>query len=508
MSTHIRKPNHRLRRERELRSWTLEQAADALYQLCVEEPRMGSRGDINMSMISRWERGIHPPSRFYQRKLSQLYGKSAEELGFLEPPTDKLTGPHPPLPPMLTGALSHLQEISSPTFSAARAIDMLSAPVDTAPDQQLGAWLALSAQDLIPLFDAGWTPEMVLEALHIQLKGVSAMSLISRRAFGRHLLQLGAATLLSGIPLPAGEHTSAEERMRLHQAFGESIAAGWKLFHTACNAQVLAVGQAELALLQQTHAFLYPQIRSIFYAGVYNLIGRAHHFQEHYEAALLAHMSAHIAALGAGDPWHVAQSLICQSDTYQALGRYTDAIGCIQEALRTLGNVEEEHLRSRAHLLGCWADNAMTMGEYTLSQHKLAESEAYLDRISPKEEFDRTSWLQLAGKRSLMAGDPKQAVAHLEEALAVIPSHWLVRRAGILIPLAIAYARMRERDLSIQMAQQMVPVLVAMNAPMTNKQFAEYLSQDLLGLAPHDEQTYSFVREARHQLPSLPPLIG
>ncbi len=507
MDTRIRKPNHRLRRERELRSWTLEQAADALYQLCEEEPRMGSRGDINASMISRWERGIHPPSRFYQQKLSLLYGKSAEELGFLDPLPGQVTEPLPTTP-LLTGVLSNRQQVPSAMFSATQSIDLLCGYAEATPDQQLGAWLALSAQDLIPLFDADWTPDMVLEALHILLKGVHAMSLISRRAFGRQLLQLGTAAVLSGVPLPTGEHISAEERMRLHQALGESITAGWKLFHTAGNAQVLAVGQAELALLQQTHAFLYPQIRSIFYAGVYNLIGRAHHFQEHYEAALQAHMSAHIAALGAGDPWHVAQSLICQADTYQALGQHAEAIGCIEEALRTLGHVEEEHLRSRAHLLGCWADNAMTMREFALSQQKLAESEVYLDRFSPREEFDRTSWLQLAGKRSLMAGDPKQAVAYLEEALIVSPSHWLVRRAGILIPLAIAYARMSERDLSMQMAQQALPVLVAMNAPMTNKQFAEYLSQDLLGLSPHDEQTQVFVREAQHQLPYIAPLIG
>jgi tetratricopeptide (TPR) repeat protein/transcriptional regulator with XRE-family HTH domain len=508
MSTHIRKPNHRLRRERELRSWTLEQAADALYQLCAKEPRMGSRGDINASMISRWERGIHPPSQFYQRKLSLLYGKSAEELEFLDPLPDQVTEPFPPSPPRLTSVLSNIQQVPSATFSTMQAIDVLCADADTTPDQQLGAWLALSAQDLIPLFDAGWTPEMVLEALHIHLPGVHAMSQISRRTFGRHLLQLGALALLRGVPLPTGKHISAEESMLLHQALGESITAGWNLFHTAGNAQVLAVGQAELALLQQTHAFLYPQIRSIFYTGVYNLIGRAHHFQEQYEAALQAHMSAHVAALGAGDPWHVAQSLICQADTYQALGRHAEAIECIQEALRTLGQVDEEHLRSRAHLLGCWADNAMTMGEYTLSEHKLAEAEAYLDQISPKEEFDRTSWLQLAGKRSLMAQDPKQAVAYLEEALAVSPSHWLVRRAGILIPLAIAYARMRERDLSLQRAQQALPVLVAMNAPMTNQQFAEYLSQDLYGLYPHDEQIHLLVTEAQQQLPQLAPLIG
>jgi hypothetical protein len=47
-----------------------------------------------------------------------------------------------------------------------------------------------------------------------------------------------------------------------------------------------------------------------------------------------------------------------------------------------------------------------------------------------------------------------------------------------------------------------------MNAPMTNQQYAEYLSQDLLSLFPHDEQTHVFVTEAQHQLPYIAPLIG
>ena len=176
----------------------------------------------------------------------------------------------------------------------------------------------------------------------------------------------------------------------------------------------------------------------------------------------------HMLQLGAGDPLHVAQSLICQADTYQALGQYGNAIQCIQEALRTLGHHDEEHVRSRAHLLGCWADNAMTMHAFTVAQHKLDEAEGYLDQFGPKEEFDRASWLQLSGKRAIMAQEYRQAVPYLEEACAISPPHWLVRRAGILIPLAIAHARMGERDLSVQVAQQAAPVLVALPPPSTS----------------------------------------
>jgi tetratricopeptide (TPR) repeat protein len=508
MDTNNRQPNKLLKRERVLRCWTLEHMADALELLCQEEPLAKRRSVVNESMISRWERGIHPPSSFYQRMLCKLFGKSAEDLGFVNPLPNQETEPLSILQ-HVTSNPSTIQHVLPARLSATQAIDILCTYAENAAsDQQLGAWLALSAQNLTALFDEGWTPHMALEALHVLLPGVHTMSLISRRTFGQHLLQLGAAAILSGVPMPAGKRISAEELMHLHQTLGESIAAGWNLFHTAGNAQVLAVGQAELALVQQAHALLYPQVRSIFYTGVYNLIGRAYHLREHYEEALQAHMSAHIAALGAGDPLHVAQSLICLADTYQALGQHANAIQCIEEALRTLGHHDEEHVRSRAHLLGCWADNAMTMGEFTVAQHKLEEAVVYLDQISPKEEFDRASWLQLSGKRAIMAGEYKQAVPYLEEACAISPPHWLVRRAGILIPLAIAHARMGERDLSVQVARQAVPVLVALNAPMSNKHFADYLQQDLLGFFPRDEQIHTFVRETQRQLPQIAALIG
>lgn len=509
MDASNRKPNELLRRERKSHGWTLKLLADALDKLSQEEPRERKReGYINDSMISRWERGIHPPSPFYQRMLCKLFEKSAEALGFVDPLPNQETEPFS-LAQHLTGVPSNTQLVLPAQLSATQAIDLLcNYRENVSADQQLGSWLALSAQNLTPLFDEGWTPQMALEALHVLLPGVHAMSQISRRTFGHHLLQLGTAAFLSGVPVPLGKHVSAEERIHLHQTVGESVAAGWNLFHTAGNAQVLAVGQAELALIQQAHALLYPQVRSIFYTSVYNLIGRAYHLQEHYEEALQAHMSAHIAALGTGDPLYVAQSLICQADTYQALGQHANAIQCIEEALRILGHHDEEHVRSRAHLLGCWADNAMTMQEFSLAQHKLEEAEPYLDQIGQKEEFDRGSWLQLKGKRAIMAGEYKSAIGYLEEASTISPSHWLVRQAGILIPLAIAHARMGERDLSIQVARQAVPVLMALNAPMSNKHFADYLQQDILGSFPRDEQIHTFVSETQQQLPHITALIG
>ncbi|HYU73316.1 MAG TPA: AAA-like domain-containing protein [Ktedonobacteraceae bacterium] len=68
-------PNRRLQRERQLRGWSQAYLAEQ-----IEAP-----ADY---YISRWERGAFLPSPLYQQKLCELFGKTAEALGFLqdEPP--------------------------------------------------------------------------------------------------------------------------------------------------------------------------------------------------------------------------------------------------------------------------------------------------------------------------------------------------------------------------------------------------------------------------------------
>lgn len=498
-------PNYRLRNRRRQHGWTLEDAAHELLKLCEDRPRELARGDVNAKMLGSWERGEHQPSFYYQKRLCLLYNASIEELGFLDTNADTALRQSSHLSPHV---VSDPQQVRTELSPHRPALDLLlESPPDIDAETLAGIWLALGAGDVAVLFDQGWSVEDILTSLRIVLQGVQAMPKLSRRTFGRKLVQYSAAAVLSGISLPSSDHLSVEEKIELHRTLGDSIAEGWKLFHTASNRQVLAVGQTELAMLQQVHSFLYPQVRSIYYTAIYNLIGRAQHFQERYEEAMLAHMNAYAAALGAGDPLYIAQSLICQADTYQALGHHAESIQVIEEALRCLGQRDEEHLRSRAHLLGCWADNAMMMGNHTLAKQKLDEAALYLEQFSPKEEFDRTSWLQLAGKQALMAGEHGEAVTFLETALADNPSHLLVRHASILIPLAIAYARMEERDTSLRIARQALPVMVTINAAMTNKQFIDYIRQDILGSFPHDTAVHTFLTDTVEQFPQLALLV-
>src|SRR6266567_2144182 len=190
---------------------------------------------------------------------------------------------------------------------------------------------------------ASGAPWEVLRVLFgAEKEGKRALPLVSRR----QLLALGIAAL---------------DREEVGWVLSKGIADGWKQFLTLPNADVLAMSQLQLSLVHQAHPLLDPSTRSYLYAGAYGLVGLALHQQGHYEEALHAYHNAHLAALATGDFWYVAQSLICQADAYLGLGLYAEALHAIEEALLGLGESDEMHRRARAHLLGCWADVAMTM---------------------------------------------------------------------------------------------------------------------------------------------------
>jgi hypothetical protein len=75
-------PNLRLRRERQRCCWTQNDVADALYARCTTA-EVATHGVVNAKMVSTWEWGKHRPSLFWQRKLCDLFGKTAAQLGLL-----------------------------------------------------------------------------------------------------------------------------------------------------------------------------------------------------------------------------------------------------------------------------------------------------------------------------------------------------------------------------------------------------------------------------------------
>src|SRR5215471_11954355 len=96
MGSHAKQPqpNTRLRYERKLRHWIQEDVANELSRLCDEEGDAPARGEITAKMVGIWERGEYTPGPFWQKKLCKLFGKNAEELGFIERQEEIQEVPH------------------------------------------------------------------------------------------------------------------------------------------------------------------------------------------------------------------------------------------------------------------------------------------------------------------------------------------------------------------------------------------------------------------------------
>jgi transcriptional regulator with XRE-family HTH domain len=72
MEEQEKQPNEKLRREREIRGWSQQKVAELI-------------GTSNQA-VNRWENGQHKPGRYFQTLLCELFGKNAEELGFMQKP--------------------------------------------------------------------------------------------------------------------------------------------------------------------------------------------------------------------------------------------------------------------------------------------------------------------------------------------------------------------------------------------------------------------------------------
>ncbi|MBA2287380.1 MAG: helix-turn-helix transcriptional regulator [Ktedonobacteraceae bacterium] len=221
MQADTKKPNTILRQQRLLKGWSQQRVVDELLTLFRKEDQ--SDPGINAETISKWERGERKPKAFYQEKLCLLFGKSAQDLGFLDMPGN---APEEPDNQGIQPAFSSPAAISSP-------IDMPWEMEEASAEYMLGERLVASAGDLIPLFDAGWSREAILESLQVILRGVQAIPCLTRRT----LLQLGATAIVRGVAAPTHENVSAGEREQLCTALSESIIAGWKLFNVASIAE-------------------------------------------------------------------------------------------------------------------------------------------------------------------------------------------------------------------------------------------------------------------------------
>lgn len=513
-----KKPNHILRYEREARGWTQLYVAG---QLGADE-----------NIVSRWECGERKPSPYYIQKLSALFGKSAIELGLVEvqapfgqPPKQDLRvstiqpsdsdtaleiGATDTSLDKQESARAYSSQIAmqsalvpgilySPDLSLGmplaitqrhQSLDLfLRSTAESDHDQQLGAWLALGASDLVHLFEEGWTLEEVFTLLQVLQKAVQTVSKITRR----QLFELGALALVSGVPIPTGKHISIEERTEFHQALGECIGGGWKLFVTASMPQVLAVGHAQLRLLHQAYAEIYPSVRPLFYSPVYRLVGAALFFQSRYTEALQAHNQAYLTALESGDSWNMAESLSWQAGVFKACGKHTESIQTTEASLRLLHDSHDDRAFAlRARLLAHWAESAALLGDRSAMEEKLAASAELLTQFEGNDEFDAAIWQLYKGTCELYSGNPQNAEKPLELALHGLKPNLLHQRASIVLLLAQARLKMGELEKALGAVRIAVPLVVASDSPLLDRGLIDLAEQFVL-LLPNDTDVRELV---------------
>lgn len=83
-------PNERLRHQRKVRGWSLDDVASRLDDLAAEigEKRLG----VTASMVGKWERGDVTPRPPYPKLLCRLFGTTADQLGLYRPRLDLTAG--------------------------------------------------------------------------------------------------------------------------------------------------------------------------------------------------------------------------------------------------------------------------------------------------------------------------------------------------------------------------------------------------------------------------------
>ena len=218
-------PNTRLRYERKLRHWTQEDVANELSQLCDEEGDVPARGEITAKMVGIWERGEYTPSPFWQKKLGKLFGKNAEELGFIE-------------------RQEKIQEVSHPFTTPAIHIMIPGSVMSTNP---VDAKLSANGEASIPVGEQGQSsasspPVAAQDAISLRLlqalesSGID-IDRIRQKLLAGVLALAESAFILSSDGLRQIEQGSNTLSDGLIAFFEDDIATRWELYYTGGTAR-------------------------------------------------------------------------------------------------------------------------------------------------------------------------------------------------------------------------------------------------------------------------------
>ncbi|HEY6424031.1 MAG TPA: helix-turn-helix transcriptional regulator, partial [Pseudonocardiaceae bacterium] len=127
MSTQTTPGRPRLRELRHEAGWTQQQLADKLNYFAWAHGQ--GRAAVNADMVAKWERGVKGVSPRYRALLCQLFGVTADQLGFA-----------PAIPAAPGQPVRDAESLVSMLDDAASLLDQLGAAGTALAPQMLSAW--------------------------------------------------------------------------------------------------------------------------------------------------------------------------------------------------------------------------------------------------------------------------------------------------------------------------------------------------------------------------------
>src|SRR5260221_449196 len=462
--------NNRLANERKKRQWTQSDLASELYSLCDEE-ELAEHGTIDGNMVSKWERGLHTPSFFWQRKLRELFGLDAAALGFI----DQIT----------TAGADRPQEISPLRFARNADPDerqtlQILLPPGSPPIVTVHVYQpTLLSPSNSPREDGILDTRMVdaLRQEHLREREQT----VNRRDFNRRAIGVTTAAFVSPDDLLNTElldrfSRALKKPSTIDERFLDYLEARtahyWQDRHSAvlASSDLLSFVREHLQkIIELLEESLPPSMRThlcCLASGVAQLAGHLLFDMGKFAPARDFHHLA-IAAAQEGD--HQALEAVAwgrMSFTWTYSQHAPEALGCIQEARRLAAHSANNAVR--AYLAAVEAEIQATLSNRESCFRALDAAEQVEDRTYPQEEmywlhFDRS---RLAGYqgicfRRLYHPDDaqthlflKKAEAALADALRLLEPARIQRRPTLLIDMASTYAQQGDVDGAYEHAMQ------------------------------------------------------
>src|SRR5215469_4070584 len=468
--------NDRLANERKKRQWTQSDLASELYRLCGEE-ELAEHGTIDGNMVSKWERGLHTPGFFWQRKLRELFGLDAAALGFIDQvKTDSADGPHETSPAWFARNANPDERQTLHILLAPR-----SSPIVTVHVYQPALLFSPSNS---PREDGILDTRMVdaLRQEHLREREQT----VNRRDFTRRAIGVTTAAFVSPDDLL---HTELLDRFsravkkpstideRLLDYLEARTAHYWQDRHGAVLASgdllsfVLEHLQKIIKLLEEP---LLPSMRTrlcCVASGVAQLAGHLLFDMSQFASAREFHQLAITAAQEGENQALEAVAWGRMSFPWTYGQNAPAALGCIQEARRLAAQSVNNTVQ--AYLAAVEAEIQATLSNRESCFRALDAAEQVEDHTYPQEEmywlhFDRS---RLAGYQGICFSHLyhpddakkhrflKKAEAALTDALRLLEPARIQRRPTLLIDLASTYAQQGDVDGAYEHARQSLSIV-------------------------------------------------